>query len=204
MLQKISIMASMTHGNVIYEKTGQAPAPSKDFHQLLITENYVIWRSWKITLRKEKAIRAPAQVKQTCAEFYYDEVISADVQRVFGADVLRYVECIVNKDWLVRMKDEVLLKVISFLNLQDIANFARVCRHFRAICNSNKTWKMIYDLYMPTCTESVHIIGEERGWKKLFFSSKLQQQKEISRQRRSASRLKEQTELLEANLIKSY
>ena len=57
---------------------------------------------------------------------------------------------------------------------------------------------------MPTCTESVHIIGEERGWKKLFFSSKLQQQKEISRQRRSASRLKEQTELLEANLIKSY
>ncbi|XP_057302032.1 F-box only protein 36-like [Hydractinia symbiolongicarpus] len=173
--------------HVIFEKSGQAPSPSKDFHQLLVTDTLVIWRTWRISLRKDQMGMPPMQNKQSHEDFYYDTTVTADVKRVFGEDVIRYVECIVNHDWLLRMKDEVLVLIFSYLNLPDIAHLSSVCRHFRAICNGNELWKKIYLAHSSKVTSNVEQLGGEIGWKKMFFTNKLQLQKEASRLRKAAS-----------------
>jgi len=198
-------MPTMTSGNIVFEKTGQAPSPSKDFHQLLITESDVVWRSWRISLRKEQGNVAPSQIKQSHKDFFFDEVVSADIKRIFGEDILRYVECIVNKDWFMRMKDEVLINIFSYLNLNDIGKIAQVCRHFRALCNSNHLWKVIYEKSCPSVSESILDLGNDVGWKKLYFTNKLQQQKQASRLRRSAGANKTSVEIKNAaSLVASY
>lgn len=176
----------ITSSQIIFEKTGQAPSPSKDFHQLIVTDTLVIWRSWKISLRKDQMGIPPSQNKQSHEDFYFDVVVSADIKRVFGEDILRYIECIVNKDWLVRMKNEVLMNIFSCLNLSDIGKLPMVCRHFRTVCNTNNFWKKIYAMHSSSLTPNVEQLGNDMGWKKMFFTNKLQLQKEASRLRRSA------------------
>ena len=175
----------ISKGNVLFEQSGQAPSPSKDFHQLLVTDDFVIWRTWKISLRKEQMI-PPSQNKQSHEDFYYDSTVSADIKRVFGEEIIRYVNCIVCHDWLYRMGDDILVKIFCYLDLVDIGRLARICRHFRTICNGNQLWKDIYLKHCPSITLEVSNLGEEVGWKKLFFTNKLQLQKEVSRLRRSA------------------
>lgn len=173
---------------VLFEKTGQAPSPSKDFHQLLVTEEELIWRTWRVSLRKDQVGIPPSQNKQSHEDFYYDNLISADIKRVFGEDILIYVQCIVCNDWLYRMKDEILLKIFSYLDLSHITRLPLVCRHFRAICNKNQLWKNVYETHCSNITDEIEQLGEDIGWKKLFFTNKLQIQKETSRRRRSANK----------------
>lgn len=173
---------------VLYERTGQAPSPSKDFHQLIVTESNVIWRTWKVSLRKDQMGIPPQQNKQSHEDFYYDSVVVNDIKRVLGEDVLIYVRGIIHNDWLYRMKDDTLIKIFSYLNLNDINNVSQVCRHFRTVCQSNTLWRRIYLNHCCNMNEDIEQLGNKIGWKKTFFTNKLQLQKKASRLRRSTQK----------------
>ena len=55
----------------------QAPAPSKDYCQLILNHHYVIFRRWKITLRGDSETRYPSEIKDTYEEFSHDENIQS-------------------------------------------------------------------------------------------------------------------------------
>ena len=174
---------------VLYERTAQAPSPSKDFHQLIVTESEVIWRTWKVSLRKEQMGVPPSQNKLSHADFYDDNLVPNAIKRVLGEDVLTYVQCIVHEDWLLRMKDEILIKIFSFLQLNDVNCLTQVCRHFRTICHSNDLWRKLFLNHCCNINDEIRQLGEEIGWKKTFFTNKLQLQKKASRLRKSSAKI---------------
>lgn len=174
----------ITKAKILFEKRGQAPAPSKDYHQLLVDEEFVIFRTWRISLRRGQSAISPTRNKQTHDDFYYDTQVTSTIRNVFGEDVLLYVQGLVHGDWLVRMNDLILIKIFSYLDLSDIFRLTPVCRHFRTICNSNMLWKSIYQTHCLSVNPDILVLGEEMGWKKLFFTNKLQARKEVSRLKR--------------------
>jgi len=181
---------------VIYERRGQAPSPSKDYHQLVVTEELIIFRTWRISLRKEQIGMSPLQNKQTHEDFEYDNLVSSAIRTVFGEDTLLYVQGLVFGDWLVRMKNPILIQILSYLELEDVFRLSRVSRHLRTIFNSNPLWRSIYEMHCFSIPAEIQRLGDEMGWKKMFFTNKLQLRKEVSRLRRFAEEKDQDIEYL--------
>ncbi|XP_074887902.1 F-box only protein 36 isoform X2 [Buteo buteo] len=149
-------MASLL-GEEVFETRGQAPAPSKDFCQLLVTRREVvrplspllsvlgnlrsnsafvlpkvIFRWWKISLRNEFHESRPGEIKESQEDFLADSSLHIQIAIVFGAKVLEHVLnlCRGNYDFLERLPVPLLLYIISFLELEDIARLSQVSRRF--------------------------------------------------------------------------
>ena len=187
----------MTKGNVLYEKSGVAPSPSKDFHQVLVTEKEVLWRSWRISLRKDQVKIPPNQRKISYEDFRYDSQTQSDIARIFGKDTVDYIQGVMFQDWLIRMPEKVILKIIYNLELLDVTRVSQTCTMLRGVCASDELWRFIYTTHSGRVTDEVRALAKDMGWRKTFFTNKLQLQKEMSRLRKSASqREKEYLETL--------
>jgi hypothetical protein len=55
----------------------QAPSPSKDYCQLVLTHDKCIFRKWKIMLRGDSESRYPSEVKDSYEDFIHDEIIQS-------------------------------------------------------------------------------------------------------------------------------
>ena len=188
-------MPYMSRGHILFEKSGQAPAPSKDFHQLLVTETEVLFRSWRISLRKDQIKVPPSQKRVGHEDFRYDTIMEADITRIFGSDVLHYIQGIIFGDWLIRMPENVMMKIVKELDLTDLIHVSHVCRVLRKACSSDELWRDLFAKYSGKVTDDMKTLAMEFGWKKMFFTNKLQLQKEVSRMRKSADLKKKERDL---------
>lgn len=176
--------SKMSRGRHIYlEKTGQAPSPSKDFHQLIVQDHEVIWRTWKVSLRKDLKAIPPSQRKVPWGDFDYDEITQSDIERVFGDNTLRLVHGLVCGDWLVRLPSKVVVQIASQLDLLDVARLGAVCKLLRKVCSSDELWEKIYHSHCNTVTKEIEALAREVGWKKTFFTNKLQLQVQVRRRK---------------------
>ncbi|RNA27198.1 F-box only 36 [Brachionus plicatilis] len=171
----------------------QAPAPSKDYCQLIVNHHYVIFRKWKITLRGDSETRYPTEIKDSFEDFAYDENIEREIKLIFGQELYNYIENIVVKkklDYLDRMPNNILVMIISKLALEDISKLAQVNNHFRQLCRSDHVWIKLYKQYYTTeITPEMQQLAEssENGWRKLFFTNKLKLQLELRRQAKKST-----------------
>ena len=154
-----------------------------------------MFRSWKISLRKDQ-IKIPPSQKRLChEEFRDDTIMEADISRIFGSDILHYVQGVVFGDWLIRMPSGVLMKIVRELDLTDVINVSHVCRVLRKICSSDELWRDLYAKNSGKVTDDIKTLATEFGWRRMFFTNKLQLQKEVSRMRKSAdSKNKDKTQ----------
>lgn len=155
------------------EKAGQAPPPSKDFHQLVVTETDVIWRTWRIALRRDERGIPPNQKKVLWAEFGQEELLQSDINRVFGEEMLRLVHGIACGDWLVRLPPKVVVRLTRFLDVIDVAHISSLNRYMRNICCSDEVWKRIVYLYSDGVTAEMMAMAKDFGWRKTFFAQKM-------------------------------
>ncbi|XP_066565756.1 F-box only protein 36 [Amia ocellicauda] len=169
----------------VFEISGQGPAPSKDFFQLLVTKTKVIWRWWKISLRSEFRNTVPGELKESHQDFVDDSSLQVQVSTVFGVKILVYTRnlCQGHFDYLDRLSEPLLLRVISFLDLEDVARLAQTSQKFKKLCNSEEVWEQIVERHCDTVTPEMRSLAKERGWKEIFFCNKLQLQMHISRKR---------------------
>ena len=174
----------MSASKVYIEKTAQAPAPSKDFHQLVVTESEVKWRTWRIAIRRDQRGIPPIQRKTPWEDFDDDLLVQSDISRVFGEETLRLVHAVVCGDWLVRLPPLIVVHIASFLDLEDIMHLGSVCRFLRKVCISNELWEKIYLAHCDTVTQETRSFAKEVGWKKVFFTNKLQLRVQLRRQKR--------------------
>ncbi|CAH1781424.1 unnamed protein product [Owenia fusiformis] len=183
-------MASLIPENgVVFDYSSQAPSPCKDFCQILITKKEMILRIWKITRLSEINLSPPPPAQYTCTfeDFDYDEKMQSEIHRVFGKGMVEYVHGITQGrlDYLPRLENDIALRIIRFLELEDIAHLAQVSKHFRDLCSSNELWEKIYiDSSETPVTDELRDLAEKEGWKKLFFTNKLQLQVQLRRQAR--------------------
>ena len=195
----------MNLGTILFEKTGQAPSPSKDFHQLLVTENLVILRTWRISVRKDQRYIPPSQRKVPLEEFDEDTTLQTDISRIFGEETLRLVYSIVCKDWLARLPKNILIRIASFLDLVDIARLGSVCKSLRKVCSSDELWEKIFITHCDTITDETRALAKEVGWKKVFFTNKLQLQVQMRRRKeRHSAKLEKKTVPADEKIPKTF
>ena len=117
---------------------------------------------------------------------------------MFGNSTLSYLKNIVQNgqlDYLIRLPEDVLLKIVAFLSLEDISRLSQVNCMFRQvkifsylnkllsiltnliiskICRSDKVWIELYKKYYSnTITNELYELAERDGWRKLFFTNKI-------------------------------
>lgn len=170
----------------IFELGAQAPSPSKDYCQLVMTHNMVIFRKWRITLRSDSESRYPSETKDSYEDFIYDENLQDEIARVFGLNTLVYMQNIIEKgklDYLLRLPENVIIKIISNLDLEDLSRLSQVNGLFRQLCRSDKVWMTLYKKYYSSeITRELLQLAERDGWRKLFFTNKIKLKLELRRQ----------------------
>ncbi|XP_039090475.1 F-box only protein 36 isoform X2 [Hyaena hyaena] len=139
----------------LFEIVGQGPAPSKDYYQLLVTRSQVIFRWWKISLRSEYRSTKPGEAKDTHEEFLENS----------------------------HLQDSLLLNIISYLDLEDIARLSQTSRRFAKLCMSDELWEKIVQSCCDSITPDMRALAEEMGWRQMFFTNKLQLQRQIRKRR---------------------
>ncbi|XP_063162737.1 F-box only protein 36 [Candoia aspera] len=169
----------------LFEARGQAPAPSKDFYQIVVTRKEVIFRWWKISLRSEYREAKPGELKESHEDFLDDPSLQIQIAIVFGGSTLEHIFnlCRGNFDFLVRLPDTLLLYIMSYLDLEDIARLSQVSHRFKTLCDSDKLWEMIVQDLLGTVTPEMKSLAQEIGWKQFFFTNKLQLQLQLRRRR---------------------
>jgi hypothetical protein len=76
-----------------------------------------------------------------------------------------------------------MVQICSLLDLQSITQLSQVNRYLRKVCVSDKLWENLYIQHQGNPPTEVCTLGIDIGWKKVFYLSKLQLQKELSRRR---------------------
>ncbi|CAF1337061.1 unnamed protein product [Rotaria magnacalcarata] len=171
---------------ILFECDGQAPAPSKDYGRLEITIDKVILRWWKITLRNVDGSMYPSEKKDSYEDFYYDEIARREVLRFFGQNTLDYcLNLVTGKyDWIARLPPNIQIRILSFVDLEDIPQIALVSKSIRSLCRNNDLWRIFYtNHYGQHALENKDLIhlAEERGWRHVFFTNRLKLQMQLRR-----------------------
>ncbi|KAG8135989.1 hypothetical protein E2320_008979 [Naja naja] len=181
-------MASLLD-DTLFETRGQAPSPSKDFYQIIVTRKEVIFRWWKISLRSEYREARPGERKESHEDFLDDPSLQIQIAIVFGASTLEHIFnlCRGNFDFLVRLPDTLLLYIMSYLDLEDIARLSQVSHRFETLCNSDKLWEVIVQDLLGTITPEMKSLAQEIGWKQFFFTNKLQLQLQLRRRKKKSA-----------------
>ncbi|PAA71450.1 hypothetical protein BOX15_Mlig000001g1 [Macrostomum lignano] len=153
---------------------GVAPAPRRDFFDLKVSlkQKKVSLIKWIITSRQEEGKLRPAEVTDKFEDFP-SEMMNRYIPYVFGKDIVRYIEGLIegNYDWLVRLPDDLLVYLLTFLNLEDIERLSHVSTRLKIICTSDALWKKLFYLHMPSLVSpEVDSLADENGWKSVFYS----------------------------------
>ncbi|XP_056420477.1 F-box only protein 36 isoform X1 [Hyla sarda] len=171
---------------ILFECNGQAPAPSKDFYQLIVSRSQVILRWWKISLRSEFRTARPGELKESHEDFVDDSTLHAQIGIIFGQKTLCYVTnlCQGRYDFLGRLPESLILYILTFLDLEDITQLSQVSRTFQKICNSDKLWEHIVERSCDRVTPEMRSLAQDLGWKQFFYTNKLQLQLQLRRRRK--------------------
>ena len=101
LLEHVAWKKQLAAGKKLFETTQQAPPPSKDFIQMLVTEKGVIFRRFPISLRgvTQGAVLTPTEKLMTLEDFKLDHEFQEEVKRNFGSAVLEQVS---GMPWVAR------------------------------------------------------------------------------------------------------
>lgn len=100
-------------------------------------QSQVIFRWWKISLRSEYRSTKPGETKETHEDFLEKSHLQVQIALIFGSRIL---DCVFNLcegkfDFLERLSDSLLLNIISYLDLEDIARLSQTSRRFAKVTN---------------------------------------------------------------------
>uniref|UniRef100_A0A8C7U3Z0 F-box protein 36a n=1 Tax=Oncorhynchus mykiss TaxID=8022 RepID=A0A8C7U3Z0_ONCMY len=140
-------MASL-HGKKLFEINGQGPPPT-----IYIVQLTVIWRSWKISLRIEFKGAAPGENKKTHDDHLHDSSL-----------------CHGNFDYLECLPNDLLLQILAFLELKDVALLAQTTKRFHKLCNSPEFWEQTVRGHCDKLTPDMEALANATGWRKIFFA----------------------------------
>ncbi|XP_053488291.1 F-box only protein 36-like [Ictalurus furcatus] len=157
---------------LLFEISGQAPSPSKDFVQLTVTKTQVIWRWWKISLHVKLQGMSPGEMKHSHEEFLNDNRLQRQVGLVFGSQILEYTLglCEGRFDYLERLPDNLLLYFLSYMSYQDICHLSQTSHRFKKLCDSNKVWQQAVRRSSIDITPEIETLAKRFGWRKIYIT----------------------------------
>ncbi|XP_061587185.1 F-box only protein 36b [Cololabis saira] len=176
-----------------FEIAGQAPAPNKNYYHFTVTKSEVRWRWWKISPRVVDRLTKPGEQKESHCDFLDDTLLQCEVSMVFGQNILKYTKalCKGQYDYLERLPDSLLLRIINYLELEDVGQLERTSHRFRKLCGSEEFWEQAVRQSFNTVSPEVSSLAFDVGWRSIFYSNKLHLQKLLSRRRLKAEEQQE-------------
>ncbi|XP_029301954.1 F-box only protein 36a isoform X2 [Cottoperca gobio] len=131
----------------------------------------VILTSWKISVRLDCRGAAPTELKTSHQDFLHQKMLQQQVVAVFGQRILEHTKslCQGKFDYLERLPDDILLKIMSHLDLKDTTLLAQASQRFRKLCDSEKFWEQT----VRSCAEftsDMEGIANAMGWRRMFFT----------------------------------
>jgi len=184
-------MSSIIKGKDLFNESKQAPSPSKDFANVQVTFSEVIWRYWRINPQclKPNVRLSPTVVTTSHEDFPYDFELHCEIKRVFGNNTLEYIKqlCDGNYDNFIRLSNSLQIYIISFMELEDIATLSQTNKHFNQVCRSEQLWEHIIDRHCDTVTDEMRLYAKKVGWKRVFFTNKLQLRALMRRHQKESS-----------------
>ncbi|XP_041851535.1 F-box only protein 36a isoform X2 [Melanotaenia boesemani] len=132
----------------------------------------VIWTTWNISLRRECRGTPPKQLQTTHQDFLHEKMLQYEVGFVFGERILNYIRslCQGKFDYLERLPEEILLRILSYLELKDTTILAQVSHRFQRLCNSEEFWEQTVRDRCTGFTYDMEGIANAMGWKRTFFT----------------------------------
>ena len=193
LLAQVARKKQIIHAKKLFRIAVGAPAPSKDYLELQVTEGGVVYRMIPIRVRgvTQGAVPAPTEEVMTLDEFKVDGQFHDRVERDFGTYVLSQVKRVVggNRDLFAILPNKVLLLIASLVGNTDLESLERlslVNKHMQNICNSESLWEHLYRTHQGSPNKEVSNLASELGWRNVFYMNKIQLQKELSRRRKPA------------------
>ncbi|CAL1579361.1 unnamed protein product [Knipowitschia caucasica] len=169
----------------LFETSGRAPGQNKTLYYLAITKTEVIWRWWKISLRAVDRNTRPGEEKQSHQEMLEDSSFQSEISTVFGRDILDYTKRLCQGHWnfLEHLPDPLLLRILGFLELEDVGQLLRTSRRFWKLCQSEQFWESAVRQRCSTLPDDVVSLSRGIGWRRIFFTNKIQLQLLLNRHR---------------------
>ena len=87
-------------------------------------------------------------------------------------------------DVFLGLGEDLVVAIVSLLDLQSVARLGQVNQHLREVCSSDRLWEVLYKTHQGRPSRETTALAKELRWKTVFFMNKLQLQKELSRRRR--------------------
>lgn len=72
-------------------------------------------------------------------------------------------------DFLERLSDNVLLIILSYLDLEDIASLSQTSHRFLKLCRSDQLWERIVETACEV-TPDMRALAGDIGWRQMFFT----------------------------------
>ncbi|XP_033760461.1 F-box only protein 36-like [Pecten maximus] len=180
------------HGALV-DHPDVANPPSKDFYHIFVTPTQFVLRIWKIVPPTRGGGRSdPIEIKDTYEDFKDDDKFHSEIQRIAGNRMLDYLLQLREGhiDFLARLPERALKKILLNLELEDMSHMSRVNKHFRELCNCCEIWRQIYERSSEApITPELEQLANEKSWKRLFFTNKLQLQVQLRRMRQNPDEL---------------
>ncbi|KAK1336709.1 hypothetical protein QTO34_002744 [Cnephaeus nilssonii] len=127
-------------------------------------QSQVIFRWWKISLRSGYQSTKPGEVKESHEDFLENSHLQIQIALVFGARILDYVFnlCEGRIDFLERLSDNLLMVIISYLDIEDIASLSLTSHRFSKLCTSDKLWEPIVEATREI-TPAMKALAQDQG-----------------------------------------
>ncbi|KAM8850043.1 F-box only protein 36b [Spinachia spinachia] len=169
----------------LFETSRRGPPPNTNFYNFTVTKSDVIWRWWKISPRSVDRLSKPGELKAPHQDFLDDRTLQREVHMVFGQRILQYTKslCQGHYGYLEHLSDTLLLRIVRHLEIEDIGQLGRTSRRFQKLCGSEELWVQAVQQRFNTVPAGVASLALDVGWRSIFFTSKLQLQKLLSRKR---------------------
>lgn len=152
----------------VFTATGQAPSPSKDFFELVVAKDRIIWRVWRIKYKNHRMIM-PSEDCLTYEDYQYDGRVQSEINKNLGDDVLQISLGYASKQWLARVPMGVLLRIVTHLTIKDLTNLSQVCSVLRIRCLDSDLWKHCFSQAFGAWDELRERRAKRVGWRKVFI-----------------------------------
>jgi len=169
---------------VLYKQSRQLEPPSKDYVSLQLTEEKLTIHRFRISPANLK-MNGSSGVKTEVATVgdFLDGDLQDNVLFYFGKPVLSHLLQLARGeiDHLERLSDSLKIRILSKLPIESLKSISMVSRSFQKLCDSDAFWRSKFS----NPREEIVQLGEQLGFKNLFFMSKIDVQRHLRKVRQS-------------------
>lgn len=177
---------------LLIQASKQAPAPSKDYLHLQVSETEIKWTTVPVNARCLKYPIAP-KTRSYSFQDYLEDIndIQQKIETLFPQENQRL--SIIAKghiDPLTTLPKDTLVKILGKLSLEDIDNVSQVSESLNKLCESNEVWELLYANHIGAANLSSEMkkIAGDMGWKKFYFSRTLDVRRAVRKNERKGSK----------------